>query len=360
MLVLGIETSCDETGAALVRDGRSILASVVRSQVERHRPFGGVVPEIAAREHVVNLLPVIDTCLERAGTPLDRVEVVAVTERPGLLAALLSGVAAAEALGTALALPVVGVNHIEAHMVAPFLAQGIDPVYPLVSLVVSGGHTHLFHSRGPLEHRLLGATLDDACGEAFDKVARVLELGYPGGPAVEAAAQHGDPGAAPFKRPLLAPDSLDFSFSGLKTGVLHRARGRRAGGKAGAGQQPAARAADLAASFQEAVVDVLVEKTRRAVDRTGVRRVAVGGGVACNARLRERLEQTAAGEGWELLLAPPELCTDNGAMVAARGEELLRARGGSPAPLSVAARAAWLREGRVRGDRAGLAPRGDQ
>jgi len=343
MLVLGIETSCDETAVALVEDGVRIVSSVVHSQVARHRPFGGVVPEIAAREHVTNLVPVLERALEESGVRLADVDALAVTERPGLVAALLCGVAAAEALGVALDRPVVGVNHIEAHIEAPFLAAGREPEFPVVSLVASGGHTHLFLSEGVLDHRLLGATMDDAAGEAFDKVAKLLGLGFPGGPAVEAAARDGDPRAIPFKRPYLGRGSLDFSFSGLKTGVLYRAFGQRPDGRAGDRLQPGLDPADVAASFQAAVVDVLVEKTRRAGHRTGVRLVGVGGGVACNGPLRERLEAAAAEEGWDLRLAPPALCTDNAAMVAARGHRVLAARGGTPEPLSVAARASWTR-----------------
>jgi N6-L-threonylcarbamoyladenine synthase len=315
----------------------------VASQVERHRPFGGVVPEIAAREHVIAILPVLEAALKTAGAGLEDMDLIAVTDRPGLLSALLSGVAAAEALGFALGLPVIGVNHVEAHLVAPFLAIETLPVWPVVSLVVSGGHSHLFLSRGDEDHLVLGATLDDAAGEAFDKVAKLLSLGYPGGPAIQAAAEAGDPTAIPFKRPYLDRDSLDFSFSGLKTAVLYHCFGQDPAGRAGRRLQSGLRVEDVAASFQAAVVDVLVEKVARAVRLTGVTAVAVGGGVACNGPLRERLASRATAEGWHLLLAPGALCTDNAAMVAARGAQLFT-RGTPPtAGPRAAARARWSR-----------------
>jgi N6-L-threonylcarbamoyladenine synthase len=343
MLALGIETSCDETAVAVVEDGCRIRASIVASQVERHRPFGGVVPEIAAREHVIAILPVLEAALKTAGVGLEDMDLIAVTDRPGLLSALLSGVAAAEALGLALDLPVIGVNHVEAHLVAPFLASETLPVWPAVSLVVSGGHSHLFLSRGDEDHLVLGATLDDAAGEAFDKVAKLLALGYPGGPAIQAAAEAGDPTAIPFKRPYLDRDSLDFSFSGLKTAVLYHCFGQDPDGRAGRRLRSGLRVADVAASFQAAVVDVLVEKVARAVRLTGVTTVAVGGGVACNGPLRERLANRAAAEGWHLLLAPGALCTDNAAMVAARGAQLFTRGTPSTAGPRAAARARWSR-----------------
>lgn len=343
MITLGVETSCDETAVALVRDGREVLASVVASQIERHQPFGGVVPEIAAREHVTAIVPALEEALAASGVDASEVGLVAVTDRPGLQAALLAGVAAAHAVGLALDVPVMGVNHVEAHLVAPFLAEARDPEWPLVSLVVSGGHTHLFHSESDTSHLLLGATLDDAAGEAFDKVAKVLGLGYPGGPAIERAAATGDDAAIPFKRPYLNPQSLDFSFSGLKTAVLYRCLGQDANGRPGTELLPGLEVEDVAASFQRTVVDVLDRKLQRAVDRTGVSRVAVGGGVACNGPLRERLAGTAAARGWELKLAPREFCTDNAAMIAARGAQLWRVQGGEVSPPAVQARASWKR-----------------
>ena len=354
MLTLGIETSCDETAVAVVRDGREVLTSVVASQAARHAPFGGVVPEIAAREHVAALVPVLGRAFEEADCERRDIDLIAVTESPGLVSALLTGVAAAQAIGLALRAPVVGVNHVEAHLIAPFLAAGIDPAWPLLSLVVSGGHTHLFHSRSDEDHRLLGATRDDAAGEAFDKVAKLLDLGYPGGPEIQRAAASGDPRSVAFKRPYLAPDSLDFSFSGLKTAVLYHCFGQTADGKPGGDRlKDGLRVEDVAASFQACVVDVLDRKLRRAAEQTGVRRIAVGGGVACNGPLRARLRETAETEGWDLLLAPPAFCTDNAAMVAARATQLYRARGGRLPGLQVQARASW-----PRAESSGLRPPG--
>jgi N6-L-threonylcarbamoyladenine synthase len=343
VLVLGIETSCDETSIALVRDGVEVLANVVRSQVARHARFGGVVPEIAAREHVVHLLPALNAALDLAKEELASVDLIAVTERPGLQAALLSGIALAEALAIALDRPLVGVNHIEAHLGAPFLARSSLPQYPFVSLVVSGGHTHLFRSSGVFQHELLGATLDDAAGEAFDKVAKLLGLGYPGGPAIQAAALAGSPNSIALKRPLLGPRSLDFSFSGLKTAVLYTCFGQDPTGRPLPSLKAGTAVADVAASFQACVVDVLVEKARRALHRTGLRRLAVGGGVACNRPLRDALIVMAAEEGTDLWHAPPAYCSDNAAMIAARGFEVHRTRGGRVVPLAPAPRAVWPR-----------------
>lgn len=343
-LTLGIETSCDETAAAVVRDGRHTLSSVVSSQIARHQRFGGVVPEIAAREHVLGVVPVLRAAVEEAGVAPEDLDLIAVTERPGLIQALLSGISAAEALGLAWNLPVIGVNHIEAHLVAPFLAEETDPTYPLVSLVVSGGHSHLFLSRAPDEHALLGATIDDAAGEAFDKTAKVLGLGYPGGPAIQKAAEAGDPERVRFKRPLLGRDSLDMSFSGLKTAVLYRCFGQDERGRPRDQLLEGFTAEDVAASFQAAVVDVLVEKTRRAVNQTGVKAVAVGGGVACNGPLRTALAEAAEREGWRLWIAPPKYCTDNAAMVAAQGTHLAHRRPAPWARPDAAARARWTRE----------------
>lgn len=339
MLVLGVETSCDETAVALVRDGRTILTSRVLSQVDRHRAFGGVVPDLAAREHVRTAAAVLASALTEARDA--RPDLVAVTERPGLQAALLSGIASAEGIALGLGLPLVGVNHVEAHLVAPFLAAGRAPEYPFISLVVSGGHTHLFHSVEASRHELMGATIDDAAGEAFDKVAKVLGLGFPGGPALERAAATGDGMAFAFKRPLLEKDSLDFSFSGLKTAVLYTCFGQESNGRPRAELQAGMRREDVAASFQRVVVEVLVEKLRRAVEQSGVQRVSVGGGVACNGPLRAALGLAAKEHGWELLLAPRELCADNAAMVAARGHEMALAGIGRP-PM-VSPRATWPR-----------------
>ncbi len=326
MNVLGIETSCDETAAAVVRDGREILSSVVASQVDLHARFGGVVPEIACRAHLEAIYPTIGEALARAGIALRDIDAIGVTTRPGLIGALLVGVSAAKALSFALDRPVVGVHHIEAHMIANRLGSpDLEP--PYLSLVVSGGHTQLFRFEGAGRYELLGETLDDAAGEAFDKVAALLGLSYPGGPAIERAARAGDPKAIRFPRSMLGPDSLDFSFSGLKTAVLYHLKGRNtrkepfAPAAPGLGERALA---DVAASFQEAIADVLVAKIRRAVKRTGLSRIALGGGVACNARLREKVEAAARRGGFRAFFPPPSLCTDNAAMVAALATENLR------------------------------------
>ncbi len=343
MLVLGLESSCDETAAALVEDGRRIRSSVVASQVLRHSKFRGVVPEIAAREHVKALLPVVRAAVDEAQVAPDALDAFAVTNEPGLVGALLLGVAAAEALGLALGLPVVGVNHIEAHLSAPFLSSEVRAEWPLVSLVASGGHTHFFLSESPVDHRLLGATLDDAAGEAFDKVAAVLGLGYPGGPAIEHAARSGDPKAFPFKRPILAKDGFDVSFSGLKTAVKYRCFGQYEDGRPRETLLPDVRMVDVAASFQAAVVDTLTAKARLAVKKTGVRRFAIGGGVACNGPLRAALAAAGKEDGFDVLLTPPAYCTDNAAMIAAQGFHVARLSGPPPSPLVVRSRASWTR-----------------
>jgi N6-L-threonylcarbamoyladenine synthase len=313
MFFLGVETSCDETAAAVFTEALTVLANVVASQTDLHARFGGVVPEVAARAHLQRLLPVIDEALRRAGVRLDQVGCIAVLNSPGLVGALLVGVSAAKMLALALDVPLVNANHVQAHVYACRLAAGRD-IFPCVGLVVSGGHTSLFHCREALAFELLGATTDDAAGEAFDKVASLLGLGFPGGPAVEREAAAGDPNAFRFPRSFLNEDRLDFSFSGLKTAVLYAAHGQNVA--RGDPPPPGQRRADLAASFQQAVVDVLVEKCRQALRRTGLKRLAVGGGVAANRRLRDALGQMAAAEGAELFIPPLALCTDNAAMAA--------------------------------------------
>jgi N6-L-threonylcarbamoyladenine synthase len=310
---LGIETSCDETAAAVFTDEPAILANVVASQIDLHARFGGVVPEVAARAHLQRLLPVIQEALERSGIALSNIGCIAVHNTPGLIGALLVGVSAAKMLAVALEVPLVGVNHVQAHVYACRLAAGRD-IFPCVGLVISGGHTSLFHCRSAMDFELLGATLDDAAGEAFDKVASLLGLGFPGGPAVEREAAGGDPAAFKFPRSFLHDDRLDFSFSGLKTAVLYAFAGQ--GSPRPAPPPPGPLRANLAASFQQAVIDVLVAKCRLALRRTGLPRLAVGGGVAANRALRAALEEMARAEGVELLIAPLELCTDNAAMAA--------------------------------------------
>jgi N6-L-threonylcarbamoyladenine synthase len=323
-LVLGVDTSCDDTAAAVVEDGLRVRSNVIASQADLHARYGGVVPEIACRAHVEALLPVIEEALRRAGVGFPDLAGIAVTRGPGLVGALLLGMTATKVLAWVHDLPLVAVNHIDGHI---FAARLSDPEldYPYVALVASGGHTSLHLAESPTRSRLLGTTIDDAAGEAFDKVATVLGLSYPGGPAIErtAAAGAGDPGSVRFPRTSLAPGSLDFSFSGLKTAVLYHMKGhgaRRRGGTV----RPDVRIPDVAAAFQEAVVDVLVRNALRACEETVVHRLAIGGGVACNQRLRTRMAEAAGRKGVRVSFAPKDLCLDNGAMIAGLGFHLLR------------------------------------
>jgi N6-L-threonylcarbamoyladenine synthase len=315
---LGIETSCDETAAAVFTDEPAIQANVVASQTDLHARFGGVVPEVAARAHLQRLLPVIDEALRQAGVRLEQVGCVAVLNTPGLVGALLVGVSAAKMLALALGVPLVSANHIEAHIYACRLAAGRD-IFPCVGLVVSGGHTALFHCHSALHFELLGATIDDAAGEAFDKVASILGLDFPGGPAVEREAAAGNSKSFQFPRSFLHEDRLDFSFSGLKTAVLYTVHGQ--GVARGDPLGPGKKRADVAASFQQAVVEVLVAKARQALRRTQLTRLAVGGGVSANGSLRAALGRMAMEERAELFIPPPELCTDNAAMAAVAVEK---------------------------------------
>lgn len=312
-LFLAIETSCDETAAAVFTDEPRVLSSVVASQTDLHARFGGVVPEVAARAHLQRLLPVIDEALREARVTLADVGCVAVHHTPGLVGALLVGVAAAKTLALTLDVPLIGVNHVHGHIYACRLAAGSD-IFPCVGLVVSGGHTLLFDCVSATDFRPLGGTLDDAAGEAFDKVAALLGLGFPGGPAVEREAASGNPQSHKFPRSFLHDDRLDFSFSGLKTAVLYALGGQDAARPAPPSAGP--ERANLAASFQQAVVDVLVAKSRQALAKTGHPRLAVGGGVAANRPLRKALEAMAKQVGAELLIPPMALCTDNAAMAA--------------------------------------------
>jgi N6-L-threonylcarbamoyladenine synthase len=310
---LGVETSCDETAAAVFTESPAILSNVIASQTDLHARFGGVVPEVAARAHLQRLLPIIDESLRQAGVRLNQIGCIAVHNQPGLVGCLLIGVSAAKMLALALEVPLIAVNHIEAHVYAARLAAGRD-IFPCVGLVVSGGHTCLFHCKSAVAFELLGATLDDAAGEAFDKVASILGLGFPGGPAVEREAAGGDASAFRLPRSFLHEPRLDFSFSGLKTAVLYAVCGQ---GKTRPDTPPTGLLrANLAASFQQAVIDVLVGKSRQALLQTGLRRLAVGGGVAANRALRTALEQMTAEVGAELFIPPMKLCTDNAAMAA--------------------------------------------
>jgi N6-L-threonylcarbamoyladenine synthase len=312
MFFLAIETSCDETAAAIFTEEPKILASVIASQTNLHARFGGVVPEVAARAHLQRLLPVINEALSQSGVRLEQIGCVAVHNTPGLVGALLVGVSCAKMLALALDVPLISVNHIASHVYACRLAAGRD-IFPCVGLVVSGGHTSLFHCHSALKFDLLGATLDDAAGEAFDKVASILGLGFPGGPAVEREAVGGNPQAFHFPRSFWRDQRLDFSFSGLKTAVLYTVCGQELSRPPPPTGQLRA---DLAASFQQAVVDVLVEKSRQALLATGLKCLAVGGGVAANRCLRGALEKMVAEEEAELFIPPLSLCTDNAAMAA--------------------------------------------
>lgn len=315
MNILTIETTCDETAAAVVTDRLEVLGAVVASQDDLHQRFGGVVPEIASRAHVERILPVIDETLRRAGLNLKDLDAVAVANTPGLAGSLLVGLVAAKALCVALDIPLIAVNHLQAHIYACKLASGED-VFPCIGLIVSGGHSSIYRCRGPLDFELLGATIDDAAGEAFDKVSAMLGLGYPGGPAVQRAAERGNPKAFRLPRPFLQDrQRLDFSFSGLKTAVRYAIAGP---GKPDFSQIQLTpqQVADLAASFQEAVIDCLAGKAFLALEQTGERTLCVGGGVAANAGLRQRLEQEARASGTRLYIAPLRLCTDNAVMGA--------------------------------------------
>ncbi len=309
MKFLALETSCDETAAAVFTDDLRILSSVVASQNELHVRFGGVVPEIASRAHLRNLLPVVDEALARANLKLSDIGCLVVHNTPGLVGALLVGVTAAKSLAFALGVPLIAVNHVASHIYACRMAAERD-IFPCVGLVVSGGHTALFRCDTPLSLELLGTTRDDAAGEAFDKVAAILGLGFPGGPALEREARSGDPKAFAFPRSFLDSPTLEFSFSGLKTAVLYACHGQ--GVSKGIAPPADQKRADLAASFQEAVVDVLAGKCRQALQQTGLKRLAVGGGVSANLRLREKLRALDA----EVFIPPLDLCTDNAAMAA--------------------------------------------
>jgi N6-L-threonylcarbamoyladenine synthase len=315
VVILGIETSCDETAAAVVRNGREILSSVVASQTKLHERFGGVVPEIASRAHLEKILPVIEEALEKANVKADDIDAVAVAHQPGLAIALMVGVTAAKTLAFAWQKPLIGINHLHAHLQAAILASEKMEL-PAVALIVSGGHTSLYDVESALELKLLGSTIDDAAGEAFDKVATILGLPYPGGPHIEKVARQGNPKAISFPRSLLDKESLNFSFSGLKTAVLYHCQGQDMKGNnrvASMGQQEIA---DIAASFQRAVIDTLVIKTLRAVHKVGAKTVLVGGGVAANSALREAMQIMCDENKLSLLIASRPLCTDNAAMVA--------------------------------------------
>jgi N6-L-threonylcarbamoyladenine synthase len=338
MMILGIESSCDETAAAVVEDGRHILADVVSSQIAVHSPYGGVVPELASRKHVEAILPVVAQALIEAGLTRDAVDAIAVTQGPGLVGSLLVGLSAAKALAYALRKPLIAVNHLEGHMQAAFMEQG-PPQSPLVCLVVSGGHTSLYLQDPDAGIKCLGNTLDDAAGEAFDKVAKLLDLGYPGGVIIDRLAEQGNPQAFSLPRADLGGNSLDFSFSGIKTAVASLVR--QLGWDLASETVPPQQVADLSASFQEAVVDMLVHKTFQAVNDHAVKHLTVVGGVAANTRLRQRLQEEASYQRVQLYLPPLRLCTDNAAMIAAAAYWTWRRSGFVLQPWDLDARSRW-------------------
>ena len=314
MLVLGIESSCDETAASVVQDGTVLLSNVIASQVKVHARYGGVVPEIASRKHIEAIVPVILQAFEDAGTTIEGIDGIAVTRGPGLIGSLLVGLSTAKALALARHLPLVGVNHLEGHVAAAFLMDP-PPEFPFIALVVSGGHTTIYRVEGFQRFTLLGQTKDDAAGEAFDKAAKLLEIGYPGGVVIDRLAKQGNRQAFPFPRAIR--ERLDFSFSGLKTSLLTTLKKR--GSPFTSEELP-----DLTASYQEAICDVLVEKTLRAAAMTATTCIVVCGGVAANSRLRERFYSDAGSAGIRVFIPPPVLCTDNAAMIAVVGTHLLK------------------------------------
>ena len=332
--ILGIETSCDETAAAVVADGRQIRSSIVASQNKLHEKYGGVVPEIASRAHIEKIYPVVAEAMAQAGVGKDDLDAVAVASRPGLTIALVVGVTAAKTLSFMWGKPLIAVNHLHAHLQSAMLNEESLEL-PAVALIVSGGHTSLYEANSPLDLRLLGSTIDDAAGEAFDKVATILKLPYPGGPNIERIARNGNPKAVRFPHPMLGRDSLDFSFSGIKTAVLYYCRGQDMKGENRVDAMSEQEIADIAASFQAAVIDVLVKKARRAADKIGARTVLLGGGVAANGALREAMRKMCEKNRppRRLLVAPKAYCTDNAVMVASLAYYMYKA--GLFAPLTL-------------------------
>lgn len=330
MIVLGIESSCDETAAAVVKDGKKILSNVVASQVDFHKKYGGVVPEIASRKHVESIVPVIKEALEEAKLQLDDVEGIAVTRGPGLVGSLLIGISIAKSIAYVKKLPLIGVNHLEGHLNTIFLEE-TDLTFPFVGLVVSGGHTNLYYVKAMGDYAFLGQTRDDAAGEAFDKVAKLLGLGYPGGVIIDKMAKEGNAAAIHFPRAMIANDSFDFSFSGIKTAVLHHIK--RQDGDVDSGC-----ANDIVASFQEAVVDVLVTKVVQAAKQYKVDKAVLAGGVAANSRLREKMAIQSEQEKIKVFIPSPSLCTDNAAMIAAVGDYYLEKGITSPLTLNASSR----------------------
>lgn len=314
MNILGIDTSCDDTSAAVVADGHMVLSSVVNSQIRVHHPYGGVVPELASREHIRSIVPVVHEALSTARLKITDLDGIAVTMGPGLVGSLLVGLYYAKAFAYVNQIPLVTINHLEGHILSIFLEDNV-PQFPFVVLTVSGGHTSLYHVKGFGHYVLMGQTLDDAAGEAFDKVAKILGLGYPGGVVIERLARSGQRDKVDFPRAYLGPDSLDFSFSGIKTSVALYVKAWRESEE----KKARVKIADIAASFQEAVVDVLVQKIMKAREKTGVTSIVMAGGVACNQALRKRLRERASEKDIDVYYPRPEYCTDNGAMIAVAG-----------------------------------------
>ena len=331
MIVLGIETSCDETGVALYCTERGLRAQALHSQVAMHERYGGVVPELASRDHVRRLLPLTDTVLTEAGLSIADVDAIAYTEGPGLAGALLVGAAVATSIAAALDKPAIGIHHLEGHLLSPLLSAQ-PPAFPFVALLVSGGHTQLMRVDGVGRYALLGDTLDDAAGEAFDKSAKLLGLGYPGGPAIAALAEQGRAGVYELPRPMLRSGDLDFSFSGLKTAVLTAVR---------RGLPDAQARADLAHGVQAAIVDVLAAKSLAALEDTGLDTLVIAGGVSANRRLRARLASAQQARGFRVFFPEPALCTDNGAMIAFAGALRLAAGPLPPTPTGFGVRPRW-------------------
>lgn len=314
MLVLGIESSCDETAAAVLENGADLLSDVVNSQIQVHKKYGGVVPELASRKHIENIFPVVRTALDQAGKTLDDINVIAVTQGPGLIGSLLIGQSFAKSLAFVKNIPCIGVDHLSGHLLSVFLGKE-KPAFPYIALVASGGHSSIFKVSSPHDFVLLGRTRDDAAGEAFDKVAKLLALGYPGGPIISELSKEGNPNGIEFPRAWLEKNSLDFSFSGVKTAVANYVRHQSEQGNV----MPIP---DICASFQEAAVEVLAEKAIKAAQMNKISHVVLAGGVAANPRLRELLEQRGAKAGLKVFLTPKEFCTDNAAMIAYAGYQL--------------------------------------
>jgi N6-L-threonylcarbamoyladenine synthase len=322
MLVLAIESSCDETAAAVTAGREKALSNVISSQIQVHRKYGGIVPELASRRHIEVIIPVIRQALLEADITLDHLEGIAATNGPGLIGSLLVGLSVAKAIAYARNLPFVGVNHVEGHLAA-ILLENAELQFPFIGLVVSGGHTCLYRVNHLGSYQWLGGTRDDAAGEAFDKVAKLLNLGYPGGPVIDKISRGGDPRAVPFPRAFISKDSFDFSFSGIKTSVLHYVK-----------KHPHERVEDIAASFQESVVDVLVSKAVQAARALDLPRIVLSGGVASNARLRARFQEIAHREGLEVNIPSPIFCTDNAAMIGVVGHYYLEQGKTSPLTLN--------------------------